>query len=245
MKKLIVANWKMNPATVAQAIRLARAEDAPGVVIAPPFPFLGAVRKVLKKSHLGAQDAFWIPKGAYTGKVSAHQLKHLRVMYVIIGHSERRALGDTDEIVNKKVKAAFKEGLKVVLCVGEPRTVRRQGIGAAKRFVAAQLKKGLTGTKNLKLKTKNLIVAYEPVWAIGSGTADKPAEAAAMARFVKDFLKTKNYKLTTLVLYGGSVTSRNAAAFLGQEEIDGALVGGASLSSQQLRKIIFAARSIQ
>lgn len=253
MHKLIIANWKMNPDSVGRAVRLARAEDKKGVVIAPPFPFLPAVYKVLRKSRLGAQDAFWIPKGAHTGEVSAHQLKHLRVQYVIVGHSERRALGETERMVNKKVKAALAEGITVILCVGEPWSVRKRGLSVAKRFVARQLRADLRGIENWKLKIGNLIIAYEPVWAIGSGKADKPAETAEMAKYIKEFSifnflrprresSTKSGQFSIRVLYGGSVTPGNAALFFREKGIDGALVGGASLSPKQFGEIVASAK---
>ncbi|KKU94097.1 MAG: Triosephosphate isomerase [Candidatus Jorgensenbacteria bacterium GW2011_GWA1_48_13] len=239
MSKLIIANWKMNPSTVSQAVKLARAEDKKGVVIAPPFPFLPLVSKVLRKAKLGAQDAFWVPKGAYTGEVSIHQLKTLRVKYVIIGHSERRGLGETDWLINKKIRAALAEDLTVILCVGEPWRVRRKGLAAAKRFVKQQLQKDLKGTDKLtKLKAESLITAYEPVWAIGTGHADRPEGAVEMIKFIKKNLQSKTYNLKSRVLYGGSVTGRNAAGFLKQKEIGGALVGGASLKPSEFKRII-------
>lgn len=235
MRKLIIANWKMNPDSPGRALRLARFEDKKGVVIAPPFPFLGAVGAVLRRAKLGAQDAFWLPKGAHTGEVSVHQLRHLRVAYVILGHSERRALGESDVMVNQKVKATLAEGLTPILCVGEPWSVRKKGIPAAKRFVKNQLQKDL---ENCKLRIENLIIAYEPVWAIGTGRADKPSDTVEMVKFVKNLLTTHYSLLTPRVLYGGSVTAKNAAAFLNRPEIDGALVGGASLKPGEFKKIV-------
>lgn len=234
--KLIIANWKLNPMTVREAVRLARAEDRKGVIVAPPFPFLDALGTALKRAQLGAQDVFFEAKGAYTGGVAPAMLASLGVRYVIIGHSERRALGETDAIVGKKVKAALAEGLTPVICVGEPWSVRKRRLAAAKRFVSKQLSSALKG-----VRARNVIIAYEPVWAIGSGKADEPAEAAAMARFIKKFLAPHTHRLTPRVLYGGSVTPHNAAAFLRESSIDGALVGGASLRPRDFMKIITAA----
>lgn len=230
MNKLIIANWKMNPDSVGRALRLARAEDKKGAVIAPPFPFLVEVGSMLRRAELGAQDAFWVPKGAYTGEVSAHQLRHLRVAYVIVGHSERRAQGESDIEVNRKVKAVLAEGLTPVLCVGEPWSVRRGGLAAAKRFVARQLRAALKG-----VSSRRVIVAYEPIWAIGTGRADDPAEVAVMARLIKKHGVRG-------VLYGGSVTARNAGVFLRERAIDGALVGAASLKSRSFQNIVDLAR---
>lgn len=240
-KKLIIANWKLNPMTVKEAVQLARAEDKAGVVIAPPFPFLKEVGAVLKRAQLGAQDAFWIAKGAYTGEVSASQLKRLQVSHIIVGHSERRALGETDAMVNRKVKAIFAEGLVVVLCIGEPWNIRKKGLSAAKRFVATQLRAGLVGITSRDLTAKNLIIAYEPVWAIGTGKADVPSESAEMARFIKKLLVI-SHKSSVKVLYGGSVTAVNAALFLKERMIDGALVGGTSLSPKRFKEIIASAK---
>ena len=219
-----MANWKLNPTSEVEAIKLAKAEDFKNVIIAPPFPFLKSVGGFIRNADLGAQDVFWKEEGAYTGEVSASQLKSLGVNYVIIGHFERRALGETDEIVNKKIKAALQAGLKIILCVGENWSIRRKGLAAAKKFVKNQLQKDLGGIKNL-------IVAYEPVWAIGTGKSDKPSETVEMVKFIKKILNAK-------VLYGGSVNSKNAKSFLDKKEISGALVGGASLNAKEFKKII-------
>jgi triosephosphate isomerase len=239
--KLIVANWKMNPASLPEAVRLARASDARNVVLAPPYLYLPVIAWIVKKAQLGAQDLFWEDRGAYTGEISPLQLKKARVKYVIVGHSERRRLGETDEIVNQKTKAALTRGLKVILCVGEDWSVRRRGIAAAQKYVTQQLKKDLKLITN-KLIANNLLIAYEPIWAIGTGKADKPEEAAAISKYIKNFLR-KNYRATKIkVLYGGSVNDKNAAPFLEAKEIDGALVGGASLKPREFKKIIQIAR---
>jgi len=232
----------MNPQSEVQARALAKASDFLNVIICPPFPFLSAVGDVIKKAKLGAQDVFWFVKGPYTGGVSPQMLKSLSVSYVIIGHSERRSyLSETDEMINKKVKAALKAGLKVILCVGEHWSVRKKGLAPAKNFVKKQLEKDLIGTTNYKLQTKNLIVAYEPVWAISTtkgSVVDKPEDAMTMARFIKKILFSRFHFLNSKVLYGGSVTSKNAVAFLSQPFIDGALVGGASLKPTEFKKIV-------
>ncbi len=241
MKKLIIANWKMNPASEKEAVKLAAKTEKGAlksgndVVIAPPFPFLASVKKVLKKAKLGAQDDFWENQGAYTGEISPAMLKSFGVKYVIAGHSERRRLGETDDAINKKVKASLKIGLKPVLCVGEPLEVRKKGLAAAKNFVKGQLKKDLKGVSQ-----SGLIVAYEPVWAISTNKGakpDKPEDSLEMIRFIKAFLR-KERKMKPAVLYGGSVTSKNAESFIQYQDINGALVGGASLKSEEFIKII-------
>ncbi len=241
MQKLIVANWKMNPASLKEAVHLAKACDKTEVVIAPPFVFLEAVSRVLKKASLGAQDVFWNGDGPWTGEISLRQLKGLRAKYVIIGHSERRKLGETDEVIAKKVTAALKSGLTVMLCVGENWDVRKEGKKAAYDFVRRQIVKDLAVLKKLKIgKFKKLIVAYEPVWAIGTGKNDDPADAALMAGFIKETLAADLAAIGSRVLYGGSVTGRNARGFLTLPEVDGVLVGGASLNPAEFKKIVAA-----
>jgi triosephosphate isomerase len=238
MKKIIIANWKMNPQTLRGAIKLAKASDKKNVVIAPPFVFTEEIGKMLKKAKLGAQDVFWKDSGAYTGEVSWRELKRLGVAYVIIGHSERRALGENDSVVNKKLRVVLTHGFKVILCVGEKWGVRKRGVAAAKHFVVSQLKKDLEGVVGSKLRVSGLMIAYEPVWAIGTGKNDVPESASEMAQFIKELLTT-HYKLQTArVLYGGSVKVRNAKQFLGVRNIDGLLVGGASLKAEEFKKII-------
>ena len=259
MSKLIVANWKLNPEKLSAAVKLAKAIDKKGVVICPPFPFLEAVRKNIKRARLGSQNVFWEEKGAYTGEVSPSMLKDSKVEYVIVGHSERRRwLHETDGMINKKVLAALRAGLKVILCVGEPakRGLTRTPRGltrneqSAKNYIRKQLEKDLRGAQFLRnkkslrrsaygLRKSALLVAYEPIWAIGTGKADRPSDTAEMAKFIKKFLST-TYHLppTTKVLYGGSATSRNIKSFLKYKEIDGALVGGASLKVSEFKKII-------
>jgi triosephosphate isomerase (TIM) len=236
MPKLIVANWKLNPPTAAGAKKLfadytkiGRSKNAE-VVVCPPFPYIGLAPKGFKHG-LGAQDVFWVEKGAYTGEVSSQMLASLKAKYVIIGHSERRAwLNETDEVINKKVEAALKARMTVILCVGENADVRRTGLNAALQFVEAQLRKDLAGFSSRAVRA-GVIVAYEPIWAIGTGQADKPEETVEMAKLI--------HKLTgSRVLYGGSVNSKNAREFLAHKEIDGALVGGASLTAKEFSLII-------
>ena len=241
-RKLIAANWKENPKTEARALELFRAvasgKNARGVdvVLCPPFIYLEEVRHAfgkLKKGHglaLGAQDAFWEEKGAFTSEVGPKMLRALGIRYVIIGHSERRKwMKETDRMVNKKVKLALADGLRVILCVGEPLAVRKKGIAAARKHVANQLKLDLKGVKGAG--GGRLTVAYEPIWAIGTGRYDRPEDAAAMAEWIRKIAHSR-------VLYGGSVTSKNIADYVQYKSIDGALVGGASLKASEFKKII-------
>ncbi len=226
----------------AQQIEVAAKESKNAeVVLAPPFPFLEGVKREIISAKLGAQNVSWESEGAYTGEVSAGQLKSMKVEYVIVGHSERRRLlGETDEMINKKVRAVFEAGLRPIVCVGELAEIRKRGIEAAKKLVEQQLTQDFEGIGNWELKIENLAVAYEPLWAIGTGNADTPAEAAAMANFIKLFLAS-HFSLSTRVLYGGSVNATNAAQFFKEVEIDGALVGGASIDPVEFAKIIVVA----
>ncbi|OGZ00260.1 MAG: triose-phosphate isomerase [Candidatus Liptonbacteria bacterium RIFCSPLOWO2_01_FULL_52_25] len=244
MKKLIVANWKMN-VPLLKSWRGFRAPRGVEVVVCPPFPYLSRFALHASRFKIGAQDVFWEEKGAFTGEVSSTMLKGVGVEYVIIGHSERRKwLCETDEMVNKKLIAALRAGLKVILCVGESLSVRKKGIAAAKRFVRSQLQKDLARVSRFTLHASRLVIAYEPIWAISGGhyghPTDDPKDSAEMARFIKGIVRSTLHapRSTIRVLYGGSVNSKNVKSFLHYKEIDGALVGGASLDAKEFRKMI-------
>ncbi|TSC81630.1 MAG: triosephosphate isomerase (TIM) [Parcubacteria group bacterium Gr01-1014_20] len=237
----------MNPLSLSEALKIAKATDFKNVVICPPFPFLIPVKNHLRKAGLGAQDIFWggLPTGggAYTGEVSGVMLKKSGASFVIIGHSERRrVLGETDEIINKKIKVALAAGLRVVLCIGEPAEVRKKGETAAKIFVKSQLTKDLKNILGRRVRAQNLIVAYEPVWAISTSRDPKltetPEMIVQMIRFIKNLLGSKFKVQGSRILYGGSVTAENIERIIKHKEIDGALVGGASLKPVEFKKII-------
>lgn len=244
-KPLIIANWKSNPLTLKEALVLAhRTEEVARrfrgaeVVVAPPFIFITAVSKSLRYAKLGAQDAFW-SGGPYTGEVSWRQLKKIGARYVILGHSSRRmALGETDDMVNKKVKAILNGGLSAILCVGEQ---KRMG-DIIPLIVGRQLKKALRGVKKAQLK--NLVIAYEPVWAVSTmpgARADTPENAKHAIKYMRSILARiygQKSAEKVRIIYGGSVSSKNAGQFLSDPEIGGALVGGASLYPREFRKII-------
>jgi triosephosphate isomerase len=231
MNKLIIGNWKLNPESINEAEALARSVDRRGVVVCPPFIYLTLIKKVLKRAKLGSQDAFWLNKGAYTGEVSPSQLKGLGVEYVILGHSERRQyLLESDEVINHKVRAVLDQGLSVVLCIGETLEIHERGRIAVLRHLKDQVKKALAGVPLQNLK--NLIVAYEPIWAIGTGKVESPMNADKIAIEIKKLTNKK-----TPVLYGGSINSDNAASFLEQPHIDGLLIGGVSLKPKEFNKI--------
>ena len=253
MKKLIVANWKMNPQTHREAEQLARgvsetARKVKGVtvVLCPPFVWLTDLsHKPLAGVKFGAQDVFWEERGAFTGEVSPTMLKKSGVEYVIIGHSERRRwLYETDEMVNKKVLAALRAGLNVILCAGESASVRKKGMGAAKHYVREQLRKDLKGVSPASFKS-DLIIMYEPIWAISTArsvrsqdNADTPGDAVHMISSMRNFLRSRFHIKRIRVIYGGSVNPQNAHGFLTPKEIDGALVGGASLKAKEFSQIV-------
>ncbi len=244
-KLFIIANWKMNPQTSKEAEALfsalrkglKRSKHAE-VVLSPPFVYLQGIRtaKGARGIMLGAQDCFWEEKGAYTGEISPRMLRNLGCSYVIIGHSERELnLRETQAMANKKIKAALKAGLKVVFCVGE-REEERDQIGRALR---EEISQGLAGLDERKLN--NIIIAYEPVWAIGTGNPCEPHDALEAKLFIKRVLIEtfgKRRGDAIPVLYGGSVTSRIAVRYIHEAGMQGLLVGGASLNSKEFTKIV-------
>ena len=230
----------MNPASVAEAIELAKATDHNNLVICPPLPFLKSVREVIKKARLGAQDLFWEgPTGPYTGEVSAAELKNIGVEYVIIGHSERRKnLKESNDIIAKKVAAAVKGGLIPILCVGE--TWEQKMADEKEIVISDEIRIGLSLIPK-PYALNPIYIAYEPIWAISTnnrGVADYPDDTILTISFIKKLLEKLNYKFKTHFIYGGSVTSKNAADFLKHEEIEGALVGGASLRPEEMNIIL-------
>ena len=225
----------MNPQTLSDAIELAVASDHQGVAIAAPFPFLAPLHQVLKHAALAAQDVFWEKKGPFTGEVGVSQLASVGVKYVIVGHSERRALGETDEHIGRKVAAVVAAGLTPILCVGENAKERDGGIGEA--VVIRQLHAGLRHLKHPLAAP--LFIAYEPVWAISTtpgAKVDSPKNAQRVAHGIKRTVERMGY--TVKVLYGGSVDAKNAAGFLNEPDISGALVGGASIKRDGITDII-------
>jgi triosephosphate isomerase len=250
-KKIIAANWKMNM-TVAEtesyltAFRL-EVEDVTGVeiVIAPPFTALAKLSELLggsQRIRLGAQNFYHEKPGAYTGEISAGMLRELFVRYVIVGHSERRQIfGETDELINKKVLAAHASELKPILCVGE--TLQEREAGKEKTVLETQLKGGLAGVSADDLL--ETVIAYEPVWAIGTGvnaSPDQAQDAHAHARAVIASLYDSATANKVRIQYGGSVKPANAAALMAKPDIDGALVGGASLEPRGFAEIVKAAQ---
>ena len=240
---IIAGNWKMNT-NIEQAVELVQEmkERLDGIesvekVLCPPFVSLSAVSGLIAGSSikLGAQNLYFEEKGAYTGEVSPLMLAGL-CQYVIIGHSERRQyFGETDEMVNRKVKAALKAGLKPILCVGE--RLEENEAGKTEEVVTRQAKGALVGIDS----PHELVVAYEPVWAIGTGkaaTGDQANATIGLIRHVISQLYGEQFAQNLRLQYGGSVTSANIAEFICQREIDGALVGGASLKAAEFLSIV-------
>ncbi len=231
MKKLIVANWKMNPSSLKEAEDIFNkikegAGNTAEVVICPPTIYL----PILKGFPLGAQNIHFEEKGAFTGEISANMVKDAGIAYVLIGHSERRTLfGETDEVVNKKVKKALEAGLNVIFCIGE--IAAERDAGQKQEVLKRQIAKGLAGVDY----TEHLVIAYEPVWAIGTGNSCGVEETKESIDFIRTRVKDVR------VLYGGSVKGDNAKEYLADAQADGLLVGGASLKPDEFMQIIQAA----
>jgi len=230
MKPLIAANWKMNPETAKDAKALFEAvkRGVKGVesevVVCPPFIYL----PLLKGLQIGAQNCFYEEKGAFTGEISALMLKDLGVEYVIIGHSERRKyFNETDEVVNKKIKKALESGLKIIFCIGE--TAEERDAGKKKEILEKQIKQGLAGINDLE----NINIAYEPVWAIGTGNNCSVQETKESIDYIRKFVREN-----TRILYGGSVKSENSGMYIKDAGANGLLVGGASLNAGEFIKIV-------
>jgi triosephosphate isomerase len=246
MNKLVIANWKMNPqskkeaeaifSSISKGIKNIKNTD---IVICPPFPFLFIKEKLKnKKIILGGQDVSFEREGSYTSEVSSSMLKNFGVEYVIIGHSERRRIGDTNSIINKKISATLKSKMTPVFCVGEN---KRDINGFYLSFIKQQLEEGLSGI--LKPQMKNIVIAYEPVWAIGSGSIRVaiPSEFIEIRIYIKKIIsdlfdiKTAN---SVRIIYGGSVNPLNAESFIKEGGADGILVGRDSLNPKKFCSII-------
>ncbi len=225
MKPLVVANWKMNPSTTDEAIKLVEGiKDKDNFVICPPFVFLPLFKGVKK----GAQNLFWEKEGAFTGEISPLMLKDLGCEYVIVGHSERRGyFEETDEMVNKKVKAALENSLIPIVCIGEKEGEKVEEI------LRREIEEGLKG-----IDISSVIIAYEPIWAIGTGKACDLNKALERKNLILNILKEAFNFSDIPVLYGGSVKSHNASGFIKEADFQGLLVGGASLDPEEFSKII-------
>jgi triosephosphate isomerase len=248
-RKLVAANWKMNKNLDETAMfvkdlkaRLIPEKPEAEVLICPPFTSLSAASKSVEGTFIttGAQNVYWEESGAYTGEISPGMVKSAGCEYVIVGHSERRHIfGETDEMIQKKLAAVLGHGLKPILCVGETREEREKGM--TEKVVRRQLETGLEGRKVGTLT--GLVIAYEPVWAIGTGLTASPEQAVDVHVFIRGFLAKRfgaDLANETRIQYGGSVKPENASSLLTREDIDGALVGGASLDAESFSEIVLA-----
>ena len=248
-RPIIAGNWKMNK-TIGESIELSTAlkrvlfdEGSVDIVLCPPFTALSEVAETILDSNLalGAQNCFWEEKGAYTGEISPLMLKDLGCKYTIVGHSERRQyFGETNQLVNKKIKTLLKIGINPIMCIGENLEERESG----KTFdiINNHIEGGLLDISSDELL--KITIAYEPVWAIGTGRNATPEQAGEVHRFIrKKIEKLYNGESATLlrIQYGGSVTPENISDLIKDPDIDGALVGGASLKSASFVKIVKAA----
>lgn len=247
MKKLLaVGNWKMNPQTpkkanslfeiVAGGVKKMKPKNTE-VVVCPPFVYLSALSlRDSKILQLGAQDCFWDQSGAYTGEISPQMLKNLGCEYVIVGHSERRKrLNETDEMINAKTIAALDAGLKTILCIGEKEGERDE----VARILKIQLQKNLKGIKTSVLA--RFTIAYEPVWAIGTGDPCRPKDAREARIYIERILTDlfgKQHAAKIRIIYGGSVTSKIARSYIDEGKMEGWLIGGASLHANEFLRII-------
>ena len=240
-----MANWKCNPSTFADAKKLFTAVDrgAKGkratAVICPPFVFIPGLSALKKKNiKLGAQDAFF-QEGPFTSQISAKMLKQFGCEYAIIGHSERRALGESDEIVNKKIKAVVSAGLCPILCIGESGQEREEG--KTKEVLERQLGLGLKDISRFKIQDSKLTIAYEPIWAIGTGNAcdtDRAKEANIIIRKTMTRIYGKSAANKVKIIYGGSTNPDNALGFVKEAGMNGLLSGGASLDAKKFIAIL-------
>jgi len=243
--KIIIGNWKMNPLTIKEAeksfddikksVSYVRKTT---IVICPPLLYLEKLKKISRKINLGAQDAFWGDVGAFTGEVSAEMLYNAGIKYVILGHSERRTLGETNELVNKKIKGSLSAGLTPVLCVGES---MRDENHSYFNLVKTQLEECLNGVK--KTFASKIIIAYEPIWAISSTLNRHDAtsvDSREMAIFIRKVLYDKFGAEASRIriIYGGSVNEKDALDFLNNGGVDGLLSGRASLNAKKFAEII-------
>ena len=246
---VIAGNWKMNntpeetKALIAQMKPLVAGADCK-VVLCVPYIDLYAAMEAAHGSNIeiGAENCHWAEKGAFTGEVSAKMLKAAGVPYVIIGHSERRQyFGETDITVRNRVRAALNEGLKIILCVGEMLAERKADMTA--EIVSAQTEVALSGVTAEEMK--NIIIAYEPVWAIGTGETATPEQAQEVCELIRKLiarLYDNAVADATVIQYGGSMNEKNAAELLAKPDIDGGLIGGASLVAEKFSVIVEAAK---
>jgi len=238
----MAANWKMNKVTsetrefIARFLPEVKSVLDVDIVLAPPFTSLALAAEMIKHTNimLAAQDVFYEEKGAYTGEISPPMLTDVGCKFVIIGHSERRQyFRETDEIVNRKIKSAQKGGLGIIFCLGE--SLEEREAGKTFDILEREMNQGLDGTN-----IENIVVAYEPIWAIGTGKTATPEQAQEVHAFIREKLRIKygNKSDDIRIIYGGSVTTENIDSLMACADLDGALVGGASLKVESFVRIV-------
>lgn len=245
--KIVAGNWKMNndlneSINLISAIKkgLDEKNSKVEVIICPPFTSLETASALIKNTaiKLGAQNMYFEKNGAFTGEISASMLKSVGCQYVILGHSERRTIfGESDELINKKIKSAILSELNPIFCIGE--TLQQREKGEAFKIVDQQIKKGLAGIT--KEEFEKIIIAYEPVWAIGTGKNATPEQAQEIHQYIRKKISTiygEDSAEKTIIQYGGSVKPENSFQLMSQQDIDGALVGGACLKADSFLSII-------
>ena len=236
MKKLVVANWKMNPDTIDQAREIASRIEQGGstsgckeaeTVIYPPFIFIPVLRHILHFAKLGAQDMSAEERGAYSGQISARQLQEFAAQYVIVGHSERRLLGEDDKLLNRKVQQAIARSFEPILCVGYG-SAKNSSLATVKKIIKKQLQVDLKG---VNVKKHKITIAYEPLWVIGTGKPASPGHCAEVKEFIADIAPN------TRIIYGGSLDGKNAKDYA-VAGLEGGLVGGASLKADEFLGVV-------
>ena len=249
---ILALNWKLNPQSLEEANKLfdktlnfSSKSNNLQVLILPPFQYLFNLNnyKLPFNVSLGAQNCFWENSGSYTGEVSPLFLKQNNISYVLLGHSERRIhLRETSAMINKKLLAALNANLKVILCIGEDEKIHSKGEKSIKSFLRFQINNSLKNFDSLPLSLKhNLIIAYEPIWAIsgfGGKSPEKPQIASNLSLFIKNYFKDKYGLNNELVLYGGSLNSKNITNFLDYETLDGFLIGKSSVNQEEVKELI-------
>ncbi len=245
-KRIVIGNWKMN-LSITEAVKLAQEisdgiqdNDQVEVMVCPPMTHLSMVAQVTQEGplELGAQNTFFVHEGAFTGEVSTPMLTELGVKGVIIGHSERRQhLHESDEMIQKKVDALVEQGVDCILCCGEPEHVREKG--GQKEYVLDQLRSALENV-SVEDAQNEIIIAYEPIWAIGTGKTATPEQAQEMHGYIRELLQVKygHTSQSMRIIYGGSCNPSNAKTLFDQPDIDGGLIGSASLSADSFLQIV-------
>ena len=245
MKFLIIANWKANPSTQIEAKNILsgikkgiKKNKKTELVVCPPFPYLSIFNSRDKKIILGAQDVFW-QEGPFTGQVSTKMIKSFGCKYVILGHSEQRFLGETDETINRKIIASVSVKLSPILSIGETKKERMDS--RTKKVLTEQLRKGLKTVSGAKLLNSKLVIAYEPVWAIGAKkpcSYDVALSANLLIRSILSRMYSQKIAQSMRILYGGSVNSKNIKGFITRSKMDGVIIGRASLKPKELIAIL-------